>query len=51
MKGEFSFDITTLVTIINWAIEATPLRVMSAKQREIEIANGTYKVPQPKNLL
>ena len=28
-NGQLSFDLTTLVTIVSWAKEATPLRVKS----------------------
>ena len=40
-----------LVRIVNWAEEATPLRVISKEQRQIEIDMGIYNPPQPKNVL
>lgn len=48
---ELQMDNKTLVTILNWAEEATPLRVLSKEQRQKEIDLGIYNPPQPKNVL
>ena len=52
MNHEFEFiDLMFLQKFLAWANESTPLRTISKQKRAQLIAAGTYKTPQPKNLL